>query len=144
MNSLNQIKKTKFKVKIKPNSSKNKIRLRIIERVSNPEIPNLLKKADIFVITSKYEGLPQAVIEAFSCGLPVIGTNVRGINDIVRHNYNGILCDEDPEEIAKAIKSLITDKEKYTKLRKNAIKSAEVYHFDKIMDKIYKNIKGKR
>jgi glycosyltransferase involved in cell wall biosynthesis len=123
-------------------SNRNNIRLKIIDSVPNPEIPKFLRCADIFLITSKYEGQPQAVIEALSCGLPVIGTKVRGIKDVVRHSHNGLLCSENPMEIAKAIGLLINDDELYARLRSNSAKSVQNFSFEKVMGEIYRNIKN--
>ena len=49
----------------------------------NYKIPNFLNKSKLFVLLSKYEGNPKALLEAMSCRLPVIGNNVPGISDII-------------------------------------------------------------
>lgn len=51
----------------------------------------LLAQADIFVLPSYNEGLPMALLEAMSWGLPVITTSVGGIPDLVTHNQTGLL-----------------------------------------------------
>jgi glycosyltransferase involved in cell wall biosynthesis len=122
-------------------AKKNKIRLTIKGGIPNARIPKLLQNAELFVMTSKYEGLPHVLLEAMSCGVPVVGTDVRGINDIIKNNYNGLLCKESPKDIAKAIKHLLNNNELYKKLSKNALKTVKGYSFDKIMEKIYKNLK---
>jgi len=123
-------------------AEKNNIDLCIINKVPNVKIPQYLRKADLFLITSRYEGQPQVIIEALACGLPVIGLDVRGVNDIIKHNYNGILCKEDPTHVASALKSLLKNKRIYDQLRQNGIKSVKDYSFNIVMDKIYKHIKN--
>jgi len=64
---------------------------------------------EIFVIPSLYENSPKALLEAMSSGMAVIGTDVRGIKEIIRNNENGILCEPTPEGIRKAIIELQKD-----------------------------------
>lgn len=76
------------------------------------DIKELLKKSDIFVLSSHYEGCAISIIEAMSTGLPVIGSNVDGISEIVTDN--GIIFKEgDYEELALKIKTLSEDKKLY-------------------------------
>ncbi len=125
-------------------SKKNKIKMKIIRNISNNRLPEILRKSDVFIMSSKYEGFPQVVIEALSCGLPFVGINVRGVNDIIKNNYNGVLCKNNADEIARNIISIINDKQKYSFLRNNAIKSVKAYDFDKIMKKTYRIIKNEK
>lgn len=117
-------------------AARNHLALTIIPRVEHREMPRYLRCADLFVMSSRYEGLPQAVLEAFSCGLPVVGTNVRGINDAVEHGLNGMLCDERAESIASAIMSVLGDEHFYARLRSAAIATAERYSFERVMREI--------
>jgi len=68
----------------------------------------LLSKADVFVLPSYNEGLPMALLEAMSWGLPVITTPVGGIPEVVSHNETGWLVNPgDVEQLATAVRSLI-------------------------------------
>ncbi|MBI5965718.1 MAG: glycosyltransferase [Chloroflexi bacterium] len=63
--------------------------------------------ADLYCQPSRSEGLPNAVIEALGCGLPVIASEVGGISALVTAE-NGLLCkSEDPESLAKQVYSLL-------------------------------------
>ena len=75
----------------------------------NGELPELLNRAEVFVLPSQYEGSPKALLEAMACELPVIGTNVSGIRDVIQHGENGLLCTESEEGIAAAIRTLLAD-----------------------------------
>lgn len=89
-------------------------------RIQNDELPKALNACEIFILPSLHEGNPKALLEAMSCGLPVIGTNVEGINSIIRDNENGMLCGIEPDSIQSAIKRLSSD----TNLRDALGKSA--------------------
>jgi glycosyltransferase EpsD len=57
------------------------------------DVPRLLKCADIYVASSKSEGLPINLLEAMSCGLPVIAGKNRGHSEILDHGSNGFLVE---------------------------------------------------
>jgi glycosyltransferase involved in cell wall biosynthesis len=68
----------------------------------------LLFKADVFVLPSYNEGLPMALLEAMSWGLPVITTPVGGIPEVVTDNETGLLVNPgDVQQLAEAVQSLI-------------------------------------
>ena len=68
---------------------------------------------DIFILPSLNEGIPNVVLEAMACGLPVIATNVGGIPEIVEDNRSGILIPSaDPLRLATAISMLLKDRNK--------------------------------
>lgn len=74
--------------------------------VSNESLPDIYAEADAFALISQYEGHPKSLIEAMSCGLPVIGSRVRGIADLIEHGTNGLLAEPDAKSVAAAIEEL--------------------------------------
>lgn len=88
--------------------------LRIAERVKflgvRHDIPELLSLADLFVFPSRFEGMPNAVLEAMSYGLSVIATAVQGVDEVIRQGENGLLVPlEDPLALSDAILRLLGD-----------------------------------
>ena len=82
------------------------------------------KKADIFILLSRTEGLPRAVIEAMSFGLPVVATNAGGIKELL--NEDVIFGWTQMDELKNKISELLSDKTYYQTLSKtNLIKSLE-------------------
>ena len=66
--------------------------------------------AKLFVLTSDYEGMPNALLEAMCLGIPVISTRVSGAEDLIRSGTNGFLLDSrKPEELADKLRTLLTD-----------------------------------
>jgi glycosyltransferase involved in cell wall biosynthesis len=61
--------------------------------ISNGNVPDFLNGADIYFQPSKYEGLCMTVIEAMSCGLPVVASAVGGITESVVPGETGYLCE---------------------------------------------------
>jgi len=75
------------------------------------DIPELLSASDIFILTSRREGLPRAILEAMAVGLPIIATNVRGNRDLVKHGENGYSVQlDDVQQTILAIEALSSSK----------------------------------
>lgn len=80
-----------------------------------------LSIADIFVMPSRKEGMPNALLEAMSSGLAVVASNIGGITDLIENNVTGILFKpEDTEELSTKIIQLIQNKNLRVSLGKNA------------------------
>lgn len=78
----------------------------------------LMRSWHAFLLSSLWEGLPCAIVEARFLKLPVIAYNVGGISDIINHGENGLLCKpQDKDDLGKSMLSLSNDKHLYEKLR---------------------------
>jgi len=74
------------------------------------EVAGYLQAADFLVHPSHSEGMPQAVLEAMSCGLPVVATSVGGVAEAVRDGDNGLLVPpQDAQALRKAMERMITN-----------------------------------
>lgn len=79
------------------------------------------KDVDVFLLPTYWEGFPTSVLEAMYFGKPVISTNVGGIPEMIKHNFNGYLCKPgDASEIASAIIDICHSNQLYNKLRVNS------------------------
>ena len=84
------------------------------------EAMSIIKSSSIVVVPSRMESLPTTVKEAFYLNVPVIGTNVGGIPELIKNNETGILVPpENPGKIADAVNELLSDKQKAKKLATN-------------------------
>lgn len=74
------------------------------------QIPQQLAQAGIFVLCSRYEGLPLSIIEAMCAGLPIVATNVGGVRELVEHGVNGFLVPAgNPAELSDCLDRLQSD-----------------------------------
>ena len=69
-----------------------------------------IARADVFVLTSTYEGFGNVLIEAMACGTPVVATRSPGTVEIIEHGANGLLVDHEPHAVARAIATLMADR----------------------------------
>jgi glycosyltransferase involved in cell wall biosynthesis len=75
----------------------------------------------LVVIPSKSEGLPNVLLEAISCGTPVLATPVGGIPDVIQDNVTGFLLPTlEKEEIAKKVLKALSDKDILKTVAQNA------------------------
>jgi len=113
-------------------------RFKFLGQVDRNRLVEIYQDADVFVFPSYHEGLPTVILEAMSCGLPVIATDVRGNRDLISAGENGILVPpRSPGKIAETITTLIEDEKLKEKLGKNARKTIEdKYTWDAVTNRI--------
>jgi glycosyltransferase involved in cell wall biosynthesis len=81
------------------------------------DVPALLASADLFVLPSLYEGLPLAVLEAMTAGVPVVATAIGGTDEVVRDGETGTLVPPaDPAALAAAINRTLADRDRAARL----------------------------
>lgn len=79
------------------------------------------RKFDLFILSSHYEGLPYALLEAMSMGIPSVGTDVVGIKDLILHSKTGYLAKEgDYQALADAVIKLLVNPELLSVFSENA------------------------
>jgi len=96
------------------------VKVDFIGNVPNYKLPEMLNACQLFVLTSVWEGMPKALLEAMACGLPVIGTDAPGIRDVIKNGETGLLCKHDANEISNAIRLILNDKSLAQNLGVNA------------------------
>jgi GalNAc-alpha-(1->4)-GalNAc-alpha-(1->3)-diNAcBac-PP-undecaprenol alpha-1,4-N-acetyl-D-galactosaminyltransferase len=107
---------------------------RIALRGLEPDTVGALSRADLFVLSSRYEGFPNALCEAMACGLPVIAFDCPGgPADIVRHGVDGLLIPaENVDALAAAMAALTADPERRRALGSSASEVAVRFSLERI------------
>ena len=79
--------------------------------VTRSKLNDYYNEASIFVFPSRQEGMPNSILEAMSCGLPVIATKIAGSEELISEGKGGYLTtSEDLNELVIALETLMEDK----------------------------------
>ena len=98
-------------------------------RVAPEEVPRFLQAADFLVLPSYSEGMPQAVLEAMNCGLPIVATRVGGVPEAVLDGETGLLvAPKNIEQLRDAMERMIVDEAfRLAAGQKGSIRAREVF-----------------
>lgn len=99
---------------------KRKLEKRVILCGLTNDVYTALNHSDIFLFTSKYEGMPMTLIEAMTTGLPIVSTNVGGVPSMIDDGIDGLLTGFDSENIADRINELYLDENLRRQIGENA------------------------
>ncbi len=94
--------------------------------------------ADVMVIPSRQDNLPNTGVEALACGTPVVAFDTCGLPDIVQHQHTGYLAKPfDTQDLAHGIRWVIEDQQRLRQLRANARRFAEAHYAYDVVAKQY-------
>ena len=96
-------------------------------------------QADLFMLPSNYEGLPMVIIEAMSCGRPVVASDVGGVSEIVRNEINGYTLPNKAELFAQKIETILSNGELYQKMSRNSL---EIFEKELTIDRMVEGYMG--
>ena len=123
--------------------------LKICEHVrflgKQEQVEEVLSIADLFLIPSGSETFGLAALEAMSCSVPVISSNIGGLPEVNKHGETGYLCDlDDIDCMAEYAIKILTDEELHKTLSRQARKRAELFEMSTIVNRYesyYKQVK---
>jgi len=105
------------------------------------EIPKHYNALDLYLVTSRAEGGPKAIVEAMACGVPLVSTKVGMALDIIEDGHNGLLTEvEDTTALAEKAGILITDGTLANRLANNALNTVANYSWENITKEYYEKI----
>ncbi|MBL6621988.1 MAG: glycosyltransferase [Rickettsiales bacterium] len=124
---------------IQDNNLDNKITM--LGWVSDEQKEDFYSKIDILCISSIYETFSMVALEAMARGIPIIATKCHGPEAIIKHKYDGLLCEvNNAEDMSKQISYLLDEPEIYKIMSKNAYKTSGYYYSKNIASIIEDNL----
>ena len=105
-------------------------RVTLLGALERERLPDVYRGADIFIIPSLFDNSPNALFEAMASGLPCVGSDTGGINEIIRHGETGLLFDPlRPGALSEGLSAIIREPLKRRALAK-AAREAVVREYD--------------
>lgn len=111
-----------MRAELEVQAEKDGVKVRFLGAVPNDQLPDLYNRHPVFVLPSHYEGNPKTLLEAMACGAAVIGTDVDGVNTVIRHDVSGLLCAKEVPALRRSIDTLMTDADLRRRLGQAAAK----------------------
>lgn len=101
------------------------------------EAAELVRDFDIFVLFSRWEGLPLTIIEAMMAIRPVVANAVGGVGELVKHNETGLLINKlDANEAEKALLDLVSEPDRRLSMgQAGRQRASELFNIDKMLEK---------
>ncbi|MBU0707871.1 glycosyltransferase [Patescibacteria group bacterium] len=90
-------------------AQENSIDLEFIDKVNNYDLPKYYSAFKIYAFPSLHEGNPKTLLEAMACGLPIVGCDVIGVNNIIKDGKNGLLSRPDASNLKEKIVHLMSN-----------------------------------
>jgi len=102
------------------------------------DISEILPEFDVFLFTSKTEGLGTSLLDAFACKVPVVTTNAGGIPEIVKNEWNGMMSDiGNAQLLAMNVQLVLNNKNLADKLKYNALETLKNFSEEQMTNKTY-------
>lgn len=137
-----------------PDRSKAELKCRELEMCDHvrflgkqEQVEEVLSISDLFLIPSGSETFGLAALEAMSCSVPVISSNIGGLPEVNIHGVTGYLCElGDVQEMGEYATKILTDEKLHAKMSKAARERAETFEMDSIVteyEDYYEEIRAK-
>jgi len=112
------------------------------------DVPEILQCLDAFCLSSFYEGLPLSILEAMASKVPIVGSDVEGIREVIQHKKTGLLfAPNDHQALARALSKLIDEFELRENLKREGFNYVIGNHSMKSWvssyDKLFKSVKNR-
>ncbi len=113
---------------------------------SGRELLELYAQADVFTMPSLIEAFGVSFLEAMACGLPVVGTSVGGIPEIIRNGYNGLLVEPgNAQQLAETLLQVLQNNRLQQQLIKGGLDTVSQFTVERMMSctyRVYEDVLG--
>jgi glycosyltransferase involved in cell wall biosynthesis len=106
--------------------------------VDHIDLPLIYSAADLLILPSRFDTFSVVVLEALSCGLPVVAYKTKGPKDIIQHNQNGFIASS-REAMVGSVTTFFKDANMRKTFGKSALIRAKDFQKDDILDDFFKN-----
>jgi glycosyltransferase involved in cell wall biosynthesis len=97
------------------------------------KLPEIYRNADIFLLPSVMEGMSSVTLQAMASGLPIVASRVKGFEEILEENVNGLMADyKNEEQFADALEKLIKSPELRQKMSQKSIEKSKQFSWETI------------
>lgn len=105
------------------------------------DLPRMYHALDLYLITSRIEGGPKALLEAWASGVPVVSTNVGMVPDIAVHNQTVLMTESERiDNLVKQSERFLTDRSLCQTISQNALKDVQRYDWNLIARQYFENL----
>jgi glycosyltransferase involved in cell wall biosynthesis len=102
------------------------LNIRVVPNMAHEELPAYYRLADVLVIPSLRDGMPNSLLEGMACERAIVASNVGGMPDVLRHGENGVLVPPgDVNALTDALLELLTDPSRRARLGRAARATVE-------------------
>lgn len=102
--------------------------------LSGEEVSRRMAASQILLMTSLHEGMPMVAVEALQHGLAIVGSDIGGLRDVVRHGENGFLCELSAAAFAEKLRSLLASPADLERMQKGSLALAPAFDQERIVD----------
>ena len=110
------------------------------DEIGGDEKKRVLLNADVFVMTSRFEGHPMGLIEALAYGIPCFVTPGSNMAEEIEEHDAGWTCEGTKESIMQGVMQVLKEKESYRKKSQNAVQLAKRYNWAELAHKFHKEL----
>ena len=100
-------------------------------QVSRAEVMGLFSESDLFCYPVRTEGFPKIVVEALSCGLPIVATAVSVLPDLLNRGGGVVIAERTPHALARAVCACLDDQARYEEMSARAVATASCYTLER-------------
>lgn len=138
-------KRKKLEKFVQKNNLKEKVKL--LGALEREKVFEILKKSHIFVLTSNWEGFPRTILEAMSCGLAIVASDVGGVREAINESCGFLIKKGDKEGLKIALEKLLKNPPMIQKMAENCYKRVkENFSLEKMLketEKVYFEVLNK-